>query len=287
MSNSIVVDPQSPSPAPKPEVTSQPPAAVPANPLEYRLPSDLQDIDPTYRGKSVADIIEMQRNATRKIGEQANEIGVWRNMISQMTEAPRSSASAEVPQQPTPTITSEQLLDDPTASIAAIVEASLSKALRPFEERIETSRQLTARQQFAHDYPEASAIGQDPEFQTWAFQGRRSTKAQRAMEGDIDAAADLIEAWRERTELLENLNAPAAPKNADAGPQNHPFAGKPAGVEGARQAATEKGGSGVAPQPFMTGQELINLINTNPSKYHSQAFQQELAQAAQDGRITL
>jgi hypothetical protein len=277
MSNTIVVDPQSNEQGASPQTTSP----EPVNPLEFKIPKDFDGVDPTYRGKSLADIIEMQNNASRKIGEQANEIGSWRSLVTQLTET-QASAQRSAEGEKTPAkldITSEKLLDDPAGSIADVVERLLESKLDSYNQRLQRNETLTELQAFERDFPEAKTMGQNPEFLEWGSKSpTRLRKLQAASQGDLTAARELLEIWQDRQELVQQYTTTEEEPTRSST--------KPQGVDGARRASTEPGGSGAAARQTYSASELVNMINTQPDKYRSPSFQAELQLAAKEGRIT-
>lgn len=282
---SIVVDPQ-------PEGGQQAPADKPeegtADPLAYVIPQDAEGVDPTYRGKSVADIIEMQTNATRKIGEQANEIGIWRNLVSEYAEGKQGASPVEQGTQPANEepleITSDQLLDHPVESIEKVVARSVEAALAPITQQLTLSKQESERDQFLRDYPEAETIGQDDAFREWATGSpERARLAQATTQGDFGSARYLLDAWRDRQSILEAVES----QNEERQQQQETQL-KPSGTEGARQSIVEAGGAGGAPRgDILNSRDLIHMIQNDPDRYHSEAFQAELQQAAKEGRLVL
>ena len=82
-----------------------------------------------YQGKTREEIIEMHRNAERKIGQTGNELGQYKQLTDQLLDLKRrddlSSQGVEVEEEPLPKITSEEILDDPDAAIEKAVEARL------------------------------------------------------------------------------------------------------------------------------------------------------------------
>jgi hypothetical protein len=282
---SIVIDPQPEGGAPAP--VEKPAEAGPTDPLATALPADLEGIDPTYRGKTVAEIIEMHKNASSKIGEQANEIGIWRNLVSEYAEG-RAPADQQAAQGARPTeepleITSDQLLDNPVESIQSVVERSVQAALAPITSRLDQQTALTEADQLRRDYPEVADIAANEEFKEWAYASpERARLADATTKGDVGSARYLLDSWRDRQSVLE-----AVEKQNQERSQEQTTTQVLTGTEGARQATTESGGSGAPTAPRLNAREIIHMINTNPDKYHSAEFQAELQQAAKEGRLSL
>jgi hypothetical protein len=281
---SIVIDPEQEKAAE--QAAADKGNEAPADPLAIKLPDDIEGIDPTYRGKSIADIIEMHKNASSKIGEQANEIGIWRNLVSEYAEGNRGAASepkgtqaAEEPLE----LTTDQLLDNPADAISSVVERSIAKALEPITSQLNQTRATTEVEQLRRDYPEIEELGQSDDFREWAYASpERAKLADATAQGDTSSARYLLDSWRDRQSILE-----AVEKQNQERTQNQTTSEKPTGIEGARQATVEGGGSGAPTAPRLNAQEIINMINNDPQKYHSAEFQAELKQAAKEGRLSL
>lgn len=281
---SIVIDPEQERAAQEAAAEKAPEA--PADPLSAKLPEDLEGLDPTYRGKSIADIIEMHKRASSKIGEQANEIGIWRNLVSEYAEggrganpAPQGAQAAEEPL----ALTSDDLFNNPSDAIAKVIDQRLSKALEPITQRLDQASAQASAEAFQREYPEVVELGKSDEFKTWAFASpERAKLAQATTEGDINAARYLMDSWRDRQSILDAVSKQNQERQEDQKTQM-----KPSGVEGARKAQTESGGSGAPLAPRLTAQQVIDTINNDPAKYHSAEFQAELKQAAKEGRLVL
>ena len=288
MSDSIVVDPQSPSPATSPEAAPQ--QQAPADLLASMIvPKDLEGIDPTYAGKSVRDIIEMQTNATKKIGEQANEIGVWRKLVADLQPTQAQHASAQEPTHSSEPveITNEQLLDNPTEAISKVVKAAISDALAPIEDGLRTQSANTAWSDLQRDFPSFVETGNDPKFQEWvAGASSRQADAAAVQQGDAVAARRLLENFRDYQAVLATATPAAEGGDTTAAPTGEST--PTSGVAAAQAAVTETGGQGGAPTtPAMKASDIVDMIINDPEKYRSESFQKELQEAAKAGRIAL
>lgn len=282
----IVIDPQQEEAAQKAAAEKDEQTKSPADPLALTLPADAEGIDPTYRGKSIADIIEMHKNASSKIGEQANEIGIWRNLVSEYAEgtkgAPPVAKGAQTAEEPLE-LTSDQLLDNPAESIRSVVEKSVADALAPITQRLDQSQATSEADKLRKDYPEIDEIGSNEEFRQWAFASpERAKLAEATTNGEIAAARYLLDSWRDRQSILD-----AVEKQNQETKQQQTTSQKPTGVEGARQSTVEAGGSGAPTAKPMNATDIINMINNDPAKYHSAEFQAELKQAAKEGRLVI
>lgn len=281
---SIVVD-RTESEKTTPVKTDEAPKVAPKSALESLVLPTSEDIDPTYRGKSAADLIEMHRNATKKIGEQGNEVGVWRGLVAELSDSIAkqrvTSHSAADTQQPVK-VTSDELVADPTAAISKLVDARIKDALKPVQEVTARTGRQAELDALERDFPGYVSLGKDERFQQWAMSGNsRKADAEASIRGDLAAARRLLESWNDRESAVAEVRKTVTPKEQEPG-------SKPQGLEGARKSQTETGGAGgAAAAGLMHGTDIIKLIMNDPDKYKSDDFQKELFAAAKAGRVRL
>lgn len=278
----IVVEPSKPAAAPE-TPTQDTSAQAPSDPLAaLTVPTDLDSIDAKYRGKSVKDIIDMHVNAEKAIGEHGRELGVWRNLVTELSTAAaaRPATAATTPKEEPLNITSDQLLNDPVSSISKVVERAIAKSVAPIRQNQEMNARELEIAGLQREFPKMSEWGNDPSFQKWATASpARAADAQAAAKGDTAAARRLLENWSDRISLT------AATATVDT-PQTHVDTGKPQGVAGARQATTERGGAGGGGVGRKyTQAELVDMINNKPDQWRSESFQAEIKQAMKEGRV--
>jgi hypothetical protein len=288
MSQETVVDTIIVEPTTKPvETKDETPAAAkppakPVNPLDALTLPDDESIDPTYRGKTAAQLIEMHRNANSKIGEQGREIGVWRGLVNDLSQArPQADAAPVIAEKPTP-VTPEALLTDPEGVIARVVESAITKATKPLADN--QARDAFAREEAAlrADFPDVNTTLADDGFKKWATGSRtRLADLQAAAKGDLTAGRRLLENWADRQSLVPATKPDETPTATDAANE------KPQGLQGARDSVTESGGAGAAPVSgtIIYQSDVVKLINTNPAKYNSDEYQRELRTAIKEGRL--
>ncbi len=254
--------------------TPPPPPATQAKPTltDIKLPND-DSIDPTYRGKSAAELIEMHKNAASRIGAQGQELGVWRNLVAELSQTATRQAPSVEPKT-APKVTSDALLTDPAKAISEVVRFELESALKPIKESRSLDQREAELQALNRDFPGYVQTGNDPDFQQWATGARgRGADARAAANGDLSAARRLLEAWEDRKSLTQTT------QTTDTG--------KPQGTAGARQATTEAGGSGRSQTTgeILNRAEIVQMIIDKPDVYASDAFQAKLLQAAKENRI--
>jgi len=247
---------------------------------EQQLESDEPE---KYRGKSRTEVIEMHRNAERKIGQSGNELGQYKQLTDQLLDLKRrddlakGGAEAEEEEEPLPEITQTEILDDPDAAIGRAIDARLNRAERKKERQAEETQEAKLQTAFAQRHPDANEIVQDPEFQEFVTGSpSRQMLATAALNtGNLYAANVLLDEWKARTSSASD----EVTKESD-GDTN---------IDAARKATTLSTGASTA-SDAPTGKvysrlDLIRLKLTDPEAYGSEAFQQEIMRAYADGRV--
>jgi hypothetical protein len=241
---------------------------------EKKAVNEDEGLDPKYQGKTKAEIVEMHRNAEARLGGMGQELGVWRGLVSDLSA--KVAAPAATIKETAPKITSDELLTDPEDSISKVVRRELEAALKPVHDRQDLSARESDLAALNRDFPTMNQIGDDPQFRTWVTGARgRSADAALAAKGDTNAARRLLESWTDRQSF--------ATKAADTTDTS-----KKTGIDGARAAATESGGSGGRGTPsgkIFHKSEVVDLIIKNPDLYNSDGYQRELLLAAKEGRL--
>jgi hypothetical protein len=229
------------------------------------------EIPEKYQGKTVEEVIEMHRNAEKRLGELQNETGSLRGLVRDL-----SSMAQPVPQpQPEETaldVSGDELINDPVGVISKVVEhetaktkaaADVDKMERQFETELES---------LYTDFGDFAGIVTSEGFVEFAGRTQsRQRDMQTAAQGEglaqVRAARRLLEDYRD----FQTLSA----KPAEDDP-----------VEEAKKVATENG-SGT--QPVITGEtftsdELVKMIQEDPDKWRSPSVQKEVIQAIKEGR---
>jgi hypothetical protein len=251
------------------------------------------DLPAKFKGKSAKEIVDMYANLESEAGRLRNELGdtrnearTWRSLAEDLGRPMRSEPA---PVTPKPVeVTADQLIANPRDAIVSVVKEVLGTELAPIVRQTKDTAQETKATKFVQDFPNYVQVGNSDEFKQFVGKSkRRIGLADRAVKnGDIDAMRELMETWEERVADLAALN-PSAKKQDEHKADEQSTA--PTGVEGARQVATEKSGnSGSVPTgKFFYRDEVIKLLNTNPDKYYSAAYQSELMDAIANGRYRI
>lgn len=276
MARGIVVDP-----AP----LEQKPAALSGNPPPADPPAD-DGLPEKFKGKTAKEIAEAYVNLESELGRVRNDIGdlreearTWRALAEDLGTQIRRPAE---PERKPVEISPDQLISDPRNSIQAVVDDLLDKRLEPIVKDTRRVARDVEVSEFVRDFPNYVEIGNDPEFKEFVAKSpRRRELAVRALEKeDIKAMRSLLEDWNERKELIASLS-----KKQEEHQEQTPAA--PTGVEGARKVATERPGNTAAvPSGRIFYQtDVINVMLTDPDRYYSAPYQEELMKAIRERRF--
>lgn len=276
MSKSILVetpveDPnQSPTSQENDELNNQ----KPTQEDDYKRPA-------AFEGKTDRELIEMVEESQTQIGRQANEVGTWRQLAQDLVETRGAPAGQDEPEDETPpTVTADDLLANPSEVITDLVQRAIANETRPIKEAQAQSRAVSDLEKFESDYPDYVATAETSEFQDWAMaKPTRLADAQAAAGGDLLAARRLLENW-------DDLK-PVSSENDDDTTNDDTDNSNKANLDAARRVAGDapNSGGGGSNKPLVRQSEVVKLINSDPDKYRSAAYQNELKAAIKEGRF--
>jgi hypothetical protein len=228
-----------------------------------------------YRGKSLEEIIEMHQNAEKKIGQQANEVGTYRELLSTLSEVKKTPAQDETDTAETSVeVTADDIYDNPTEAIQRVVEQVVNKAIKPLTESQQAASIQQEIAQLKADHPDLEQIGAEDAFQEFVAKSPyRTADAQRWVENkDISAARRLVEEYKE----FKSYTSPAQeeePKEDE-------------GLKAAKKAATESGRStGATGKKTLSKREIQKVFIQDRERYDSPAFQKMLWEHAKKGTL--
>lgn len=127
------------------------------------------------RSKSLEDQLA---NAQRLIGEQGRQLGEYRSLLSERQEESSSQSN----------VSDDDFITKPIDAVNRMLESRLSK----YEDEIRSLRQERAVSEFEQRHPEAREVLSSQEFVSWANRPENHYLAQRAADGDLDAADSLL-----------------------------------------------------------------------------------------------
>lgn len=259
--------------------TSTTEAVVTETPAEPQTTVSEPELPAKLRGKSITDVAAMYQNLERELGRQANEIGVYRDLVGSLSEIKRNKDLAEVTtKDTTPEVTSDDLFEDPQTAIQRVVKGALEKELTPLREEQRRTAHQKELDKLVADYPTLEQVGADPAFLEFVQRSPyRVNDAQKWLTTqDVEAARRLLSDWSEIASVSKPSKATAEPVTEKAPRGN---------VQAARRAATESGGNASVGQKTLTKSAVMKLLQTDPDRYYSDAFQSELHTAIKEGRF--
>lgn len=241
-----------------------------------------ESIPEKYREKRIEDIIEMHRNAESALGRTNNELGQYKKLTDELLSLKRqddllkSGANEADIEDALPELSSTDLLDNPTAAVAKVLDARLTANERKAERKRLADAAAAAEKQFADAHPDAAEITATPEFRDWvSASALRLRAAREAYEGDYEAGA----------ELLTEFKSSNSPTKVNDEPEKKEVSN----IEKARKAATVSAGasqSNDAPKGKIYRRlDLIRLKIEDPEAYGDPSFQQEIMRAYNEGRV--
>jgi len=214
-----------------------------------------------YRGKSVADVVKMHRDAEELIARQSREVGEVRKLAdelikSQLTPKPQVEQPKEV-----------DFFENPQEAIRQQIENNPRVlAAEQYARQVQSEQ---SKQRLAQMHPDVQQIVGDDGFQTWVKASKvRQQLFQQADNYDLDAADELISTYKElrnvRQKQVEAVDNTVRDKTLKA-------------------AAVDTGGSGESSGKIFSRRALIRLQIDNRAKYED--MMPEIQEAYRTGRI--
>lgn len=229
-----------------PETTTEPAAA---------------ELPDKYKGKSVADIVEMHQQAEKLLGRQSSEVGELRKVVDEfvMSQSAREEQAQSEP---------VDFFDDPEKAIHNAINTH--PAVKEAKEASENMKRTSAQAALQRKHPDMADILGDTAFIAWvkesSFRTRLLQEADRNF--DFEAADEIFGLWKDRRSLV---NQTAAVEK-----QARTSTAKAASTGGAS-------GSGERSRKVFRRADIIKLMRDDPNRYN--ALSDEIMQAYAEGRV--
>lgn len=123
-------------------------------------------------------------HAQRLVGEQGRQLGEYRSLIAERQEAQASQSQVN--------LSDDDFITNPMTATERLLEQKLKK----YEEKLQAMENGTRLSDFERRHPEAREVLQSQEFISWANQGPYSYLANRAGQGDLEAADSLLALYK-------------------------------------------------------------------------------------------
>lgn len=228
------------------------------------------DVPDKYRGKSIADIIEMHRNAERELGRKANELHEYKQLSGSIVERQlKQPKSDEVPTQSKADIDLDSLLEKPAEVINSILESH--PVLKQLQESVQVQQRAAKEDAFFKKYPNAKQIVGTEHFQEWVSASPVRTKMLREAHYNYD-----FEMGGELLDLYSQIHAVAL---AEATEKRNSDAAK---IEGSARGSSSSGKA--KRQKIYSKEQVIKLMQSDPYRYQ-QLCEGDLGKAFEEGRV--
>ena len=126
----------------KPETEEEEPKGKPE---EEDKVDEEDSVEPQYRGKSKDDILEMQRNANRKISQQNNEIYHLKKRMEEISQSQEKRVEEKVKVDPLDEIR-ERYAEEDLNAIETLVNRAMSKKDAAIQEKKEAQREAIMKE---------------------------------------------------------------------------------------------------------------------------------------------
>jgi len=153
------------------------------------------NIPEKYAGKSLEDVVQMYENLKAKFDDHTHEVGTYRKMIQELTEA--RSNQVQEPQQEEETYNFEDnFYDDPQNAINHAIE-NHPEILKAREANLKAARSANEAQ-LAAKHPDYLDIAKSEDFQNWVAKSKVRTNLffDANEKYDFDAATELLDTWK-------------------------------------------------------------------------------------------
>lgn len=258
--------------------TKDTPTAPEAPPKEDKLGK--------FKGKTPEEIAAAYAELEQRFGAQGAEIGELRKFTDGLirSDLERRQAKQEAPSKTEPQATEDDdalFFTNPREAIKRELERNdLIKDLA--KSRTETQQEKAKRLTF-EKHPDADAIVNDPEFQSWVKGSKvRSNLFVAACNFDSDAAIELFDTFKA-------LNPTKAAAKGDPAPEKVDPVAADAAVAAQRKAADAAVGTAgssnaeTGSKPIYSRRKIMELMMKNPAEYEARS--DEFLAAYAEGRV--
>lgn len=251
-----------------------PSAAAPTEtPTQFVLPDK-------YAGKTVDEVASMHMNAEKELGRVRNEVGTYRGLVNDLTSLQRTPEAAKPVEPEKIDVSGDDILRDPAEAIDRVVTQRLAERdVKSTESAAQTQFELEGSALLA-SYPQLDTIVASAEFQAFA-----SRTPSRQADFNVAARGEGLDQVRAARRLLEDFVDFRTVSTVTQDPAANVTV-LPTPTEQARAASTEGAGptGAVSTKPQIFESDVIKLIHSDPTKYRSPSFQNELMEAIREGR---
>tara|TARA_R110002153_G_scaffold260815_2_gene420995 strand:- start:415 stop:1203 length:789 start_codon:yes stop_codon:yes gene_type:complete len=234
---------------------------------EVEEPQD--DVPEKYRGKSATELVRMHQEAESLLGRQSHEVGDLRKVVDDYIGA-QLVAQQNTPQQQQ--VNEQEDVDffvDPQLAVQNAIDNH--PKIKEAEHYTRQHKQQATLAQLQQNHPDMQEVLQDPKFADWVKGSKIRTQlfVQADQQYDYDAAKELFDNWKERTNIVQQT----AKVEQQARKQS---------VKAASTGNTQASANTSRKKVYRRA-DIIKLMQTDPERYAS--LSDEIFQAYQEGRV--
>ena len=246
--------------------TQEPEAEEPEE--EEKSEEPVYELPEKYRDKELRDIVDMHRNAEKRMGQLQNELNEYKKLSEQLGKQ-ELDPTPQVETQSTK-IDVDSLLENPEEALNGIL--ANHPVLKQVQEQAAQQQQAVVQEQFIAKYPNATETVASPHFQEWV----NSSPVRQRLFQQADQNYDLELAG----ELMDTYHALHATLQAEAKAKQEEDLKTVQGVSSQSKAAPTKGKR----QQWYKQSQIISIMQSDPAKYQSM-LKGDLGKALQEGRV--
>jgi len=238
---------------------------------EEKSDEQVYEVPEKYRDKELRDIIEMHRNAEKRMGQLQNELNEFKKLSAQLSTreldpAPQAQA------QSTYKIDLDSLLDNPEEALNSVV--ANHPVLKKLQEQFGAQEAPTSRPTSLQDWAAERLVETvtSPHFQEWVKSSPERQELYRQADQNYDYGL--------AGELLDTYYAEHSKLKADAEAKRKEDMKTVQGVSSQSKAPQASG-----KRPLWYSQsQIISIMRSDPAKYQAM-LRGDLGKALQEGRI--
>ena len=228
-------------------------------------PQEEDSLPDKYKGKSVAEIVQMHQEAEKLVGRQSSEVGELRKVVDDFIKTNLDNNTHEKQAE----VEEIDFFEKPKEAIAQSI--SSNSDIQEIKQMKKEMQQREALNKLEQAHPNFMEIARSEDFIEWVKASKvRTELLQRADSNfDFDAANELLSTWKERTQASSKAQEVV---EKDRGQQRK-----------AASSGSAKGTGESKSKKIYRRSDIINLMQNNPARYLE--LSDEITQAYSEGRV--
>jgi len=225
------------------------------------------DLPDKYKGKSIADVVQMHQNAESLAGRQSSEVGELRKIVDDfiVTQSQSTNATQQTEEDDL------DFLDDPKAAVQRAIDnhPTIKQAQKVVQNAEVSEKNQQAQEALLEAHPDTAAIIGDEKFVAWITASPSRTRLLRTanQSNDVEAMSEMLSEWKTQPATAQTDTSQVETQTRQT-----------------QQASTGamEGGQGENKKVFRRS-DLIKLKISDPKRYS--ALQPEIMAAYADKRV--